>query len=140
MNNKGFTLTELLAVIVLITIVGSIAAFSVLSLNDDINENLFEAQKEIILKGAELYGQDNINDIIDICDDGNKCIEISIKEISSDYLDRSDECEKSKCILNDITGVSMEDDIIRIFIKNNRIYTEFVTINSCINSNNNECD
>ena len=59
MNKKGFTLSEIIAVIILISIIVAIAVPSVLSVRKRVNERLFEGKKETILVAAELYGQDN---------------------------------------------------------------------------------
>ena len=57
-NKKGFTLTELLVVIVIIGIVLTIAIPSVTIIRKRINSRLFEEKKELILVAAELYGKD----------------------------------------------------------------------------------
>ena len=59
-NNKkyGFTLTEVLIVIVIIGIILTIAIPSVIAIRKKINVRLFEAKKDEILVAAELYGRD----------------------------------------------------------------------------------
>lgn len=57
-NKKGFTLTEVLIVIVLIGIVISIAIPSITSVRRRMNERLLEEKKQEILIAAELYGKD----------------------------------------------------------------------------------
>ena len=48
MNNKGFTLVELLAVLVIISLVASIGTVSVRKLSSDIKENMLQNKKELI--------------------------------------------------------------------------------------------
>lgn len=57
-HKKGFTLTEVLIVIVIIGIILGIAIPSVMVIRRRINERLFETKKEEILVAAELYGKD----------------------------------------------------------------------------------
>ena len=59
MNKKGFTLTEIIAVIILISIIVAIAIPSVIAIRNRINQRILEGKKETILIAAELYGQDN---------------------------------------------------------------------------------
>ena len=58
-NKKGFTLTEILVVIVVIGVLLLIAVPSVILIRKNINERLFESKKEIILYAASRYGKDN---------------------------------------------------------------------------------
>lgn len=57
-NKKGFTLTEILVVIVIIAIVLAIAIPSIIAIRRRINERLLETKKSQILVAAELYGKD----------------------------------------------------------------------------------
>ena len=59
MNKKGFTLAEVIVVIVLISIIIAIAIPSVIAIRNRINERLLESKKDAVLVAAELYGQDN---------------------------------------------------------------------------------
>ena len=56
---KGFTLAEVIVVIVLISILIVIAIPSIIAIRNRINQRLLESKKETILFAAELYGQDN---------------------------------------------------------------------------------
>lgn len=57
-NKRGFTLTEVLVVIVIIGIVLTIAVPSVILVRKRINKRMFEEKKSLILVAAELYGKD----------------------------------------------------------------------------------
>lgn len=59
MSKKGFTLTELLAVIAIIAIITLIAVPSIIAINRRMNERMFESKKELIISSAELYARDN---------------------------------------------------------------------------------
>ena len=56
MNKKGFTLTELLVVIALISIIVLIAVPSVVSISKRINKRVYNAKIQEIVTAAELYG------------------------------------------------------------------------------------
>ena len=57
-KKKGFTLTEMLVVIVIIGIVLTIAIPSVIIIRKRINARMYEEKKHLILVAAELYGKD----------------------------------------------------------------------------------
>ncbi len=131
MNNKGFTLIELLVVFVIIAIVGSIAVIGISAIRNNINENSFESKLEVILEGAKRYGEDNINSITNICSslvDGDYCLDITIIDLlnhDSNYLTSDEVCDNSVCIINDVTKENINNNIITIYVKNNRVYAKY---------------
>lgn len=60
-NKKGFTLVELLAVIVILGILTAIAVPSVLGISKKIKENMWESKLKTIEVATELYIEDNKN-------------------------------------------------------------------------------
>lgn len=102
-NKKGFTLTEVLIVIVLIGIVISIAIPSITSVRKRMNERLFEEKKQEILLAAELYGKDK-----DISTDTIIYVHtlLSEKYINKDIDYNEDNCTgdntENGCIINPI--------------------------------------
>ena len=63
MNNKGFTLVELLGVVVLLAVITTIAVPSIMSISHNIKEKMLETKLDLILEDAKLYGQDRISTI-----------------------------------------------------------------------------
>ena len=57
-KKKGFTLTEILVVIVLIGVIMAIAIPSVVEVRKRINKRLLSEKKQEILVAAQLYGND----------------------------------------------------------------------------------
>ena len=57
-KKSGFTLTEVLMVIVIIGIILAISIPSVVYIRKRINERLYENKKQMILIAAENYGRD----------------------------------------------------------------------------------
>jgi len=115
-NKKGFTLTEILIVIVIIGIVLAISIPSIIAIRKRINERLLENKKDIILVAAELYGQDNAiytDTIIHVYDLINeKYIEPDIKQNSSNC---SGEYTENGCVINPVDDSSLNNE--RILIK-----------------------
>ena len=62
-KNKGFTLVELLAVIVITAIIITVAVPSVLTFSENQKKNLYCSKVDTIKKAAQLYGEDNYDSI-----------------------------------------------------------------------------
>ncbi len=131
--NKGFTLVELMAVLVLIVIIASIGYAGITAVQRNINQNLWEATVEEIETGAVKYGQDNLNvlNTNETCNiDGSEtrnCIEVTVEFlINSNYID-TDEVDDSEkeIITNNVTGEIVNDNIVCIYLENNRVYAEY---------------
>jgi len=117
-GRKGFTLTEVLTVIILISLVVAIAVPSVISINKRINKRLLEGKKEVILAAAELYGKDNNQRFMD-----NEFI-ITVGElIEEGYLDVDTEKNNSNCsddygcVINPVDKTSLNN--VNILVKQN---------------------
>ncbi len=82
-EKKGFTLTELLVVIVIIAVVAAIAVPSIILINKNINKRLYDNKVEMIEAAAKVYATDN-PDIF-----GEQLtVKIYVGElINNDYLD-----------------------------------------------------
>ena len=131
--NKGFTLVELMAVLVLIVIIASIGYAGITAVQRNINQNLWEATVEEIETGAVKYGQDNLNALNnnETCNiDGSEtrnCIEVTVEFlINSNYID-TDEVDDSEkeIITNNVTGEIVNDNIVCIYLENNRVYAQY---------------
>ena len=59
MKKKGFTLIELLVVIAIIAILSVIIVPSIITVNKNVNERLYQQKKESIISAAELYASNN---------------------------------------------------------------------------------
>lgn len=114
-NKKGFTLTEILIVIVIIGIILTIAIPSVVAIRKRINERLFEAKKDEILVAAELYGRDKglttdtIIYVYTLIDTGYINSEID----ANDSNCKGEHTEKG-CVLNPVDDSSLNNEKILI--------------------------
>ena len=66
MNNKGFTLVELLAVIIVLSLLALLASTSITNIVKDSKNDLYNTQIEIIKAAAETWGSDNLNKLPDV--------------------------------------------------------------------------
>ena len=88
MNNKGLTLIELLATLLVLAIVATIVSTNITGIIKEKREKTNAYQENIIPEAAESYVADSINDGNDVCETS-----ISVSTLIQDgYLD--DEYEK----------------------------------------------
>lgn len=139
MNTKGFTLVELLAVIVVLALIVSISFYSINRVRQNSLTDILETKISQIEQAAILYAQDHPEILTDSCDvDGkhfdNYCKVVLVGDIldagsyfNSDTLTT----EGNKVdLINDLTGNSMRQDTVQIYRNNNRIYAKMLDINS----------
>lgn len=142
MNNKGFTLVELLGVIVVLAIVISVAFFSVNKIREDELRRIVEVKIGQIEQAAILYSQDNPSILTESCvvDDvyyDNYCKVLTVRELinaGGNYFESGtltqDESGNYEDLINDWTGKSMLDDTVQVYRKNNRIYSVMLEVKS----------
>lgn len=83
LNNKGFTLIEVLAVVVILSIIMAIMVPSVNSIMKKNKEDNFNNLQNSIISAAKVYISDNRYDIVvGECDSDNKANITSIGEVS----------------------------------------------------------
>lgn len=85
LNNKGFTLVELLATVVILLAISTVAITSISASIDRQNQKKDEATKKIIVSYGRLYLEEHINT--------DSCVEVS--ELKSKYGLEDDVWKKS---------------------------------------------
>ena len=122
-NKKGFTLIEILCVIVLIGILSVIATISIVNLSSKSKENLYCAKIELIENIAESYGikyeleLNNSNELYN----GYKSLKIKV----STLVDAGKlEPDKKNDVINPKDNTIMNDIDIVLYLKNNQIKAE----------------
>ncbi len=65
MDKKGFTLVELIAVIVVLAVIIALVAPSLLNTSSAAKEKTFRTKTELMENSAVIYGQDNYRSIVD---------------------------------------------------------------------------
>lgn len=101
MNKKGFTLVELLAVIIILSLLALIASTSVTKVVRDSKTDLYNTQIELIKAAAEAWGADNLYKL----PEANTCKFMTLYDLKSYGLIDPD-------ITNPKTGELFSDDMI----------------------------
>lgn len=143
-NKNGFTLVEILAVIVILSIVATMATFSVMKTRENSMKKLLNTKIDELEASAILYGQENQSSLEGTCTVDNEeykfCKLVTVKElIDNDYYTTSEENRNNKKdLINNVTNKSMLCDEIQIYKNNNRVYAKAINIKS--NDENNVCN
>lgn len=82
MNKKGFTLVELLAVVVILSLLALLTSTAVTKLVSDAKEDLSKTQINLIKSAAELWGADNLDKL----PDSGKCNYITLSLLKNNGL------------------------------------------------------
>ena len=139
MNKKGFTLTELLAVIVILGLITIIATTSIMGALNNAKEKMLEDKKNNIITAAINYVQNNnvslnSSDCIKIEGNYDRCKTLTIQELlDKKELESKDRDNK---FYNDVTGKDMALDEVTVYRMNNRLYAKV----TCMPSNDEVCD
>ena len=72
MKKNGFTLIEVLAVLVILSIIMSIGAISVINIRNNSYKDLLETKKQNLEAAAIVYGQENPDVLKDKCEIENE--------------------------------------------------------------------
>lgn len=127
MNKKGFTLVELLAVLVLISLLMGLAIPGINKISSNMKKRSFNEKVKLIESSAVLWGQDNKTRLqttsCNIDDNKVPCYKIEIKELlNENYLDSDN---NSGDIINPIDNSSMKDYCVYVYKENKRVYAQY---------------
>ena len=138
MKKNGFTLVELLAVIVVLSIIVGIAIPISLTVSRNIKKNMFCKKIKMIEEAAINYGQDNYS----LINSGSEGTVIRISDlVLNGYLkkDVKDANVGSGAIISPIDNKSLDNFQIKLYINNNISKNRIRAV--CIeNDCNNLCD
>ena len=135
MNKKGFTFIELLAVLILISIVILIAVPSIKYADKKLHEKSYKTKSELILNAAKEYG-DDYKEIILYSSYGTvytdpssgatyPSVTITVRDLLNNGYVTKDNDIKENDILDPRNDTSMLDKSITVYIKNNRAYAVY---------------
>lgn len=102
-NNKGFTLTELLATIVILAVVVLIATPAVIGVSNLIKNNMWDSKRKLIEQSAKLYGEDGntgCKQIKELCNNG--------------YITPDEGLTKDQCLENPKDGTKLGGHYVKI--------------------------
>lgn len=131
MKKNGFTLVELLAVIVILALLITIAVPNIIGISNKIKKNMFCEKVSSIESAAKLYAQDMYSD--DAVSGSNEVIlasDVTIKDLIDDgYLKKDDDkCDFNTvyCIKDPRDNSQMDYNYIQIYTKNKRVYARYL--------------
>ncbi len=121
-NKSGFTLTEVLIVIVIIGIILAIAIPSIVLIRKRINERLLDNKKQLILVAAENYGRDK-NFIQDTTIYVYTLIDSKYinAEVDKGYGSCTSGHSDNGCVLNPVDDSSLNEERILIKVTGNSV-------------------
>lgn len=137
MSKKGFSLVELLAVIVILGVVMTIGSISIATVRQKIDKNMFENKIEFVIQAGKNWGNNNKAELIEagnvkemtiadlIADGVLKTEELEVKDESSYICGKEIEKDGKKfchVITNSIDGSVVNNLKIKIHMKHNRVY------------------
>ena len=126
MNKKGFTLIELMAVIVILSVIALITTPIVINVISNVRNELSNEQKQIIENAARMWGVKNLS-----VDDNNNPIKNSevINSITINNLKKDGFLEKKD--IKNINEDEMDNAGVCISYDNQFIYEFTKNINEC---------
>lgn len=127
-NKKGFTLVELLCVIVILALISVMATTGIIALSSRSKENMYCAKLEMISSIARDYAvkyEYELNNSTELFN-GYKSLKIKVNDLINSGKLENDKDDK---VINPIDESSLNDKEIILYLKNNQI-------NAYIDSNN----
>ena len=143
LNNKGFTLIEVLAVIVILVIIVSIAIPNISASLDRQSCTIMENRAELIESAAQFYVSDNRGTIKTKLGTGQKC-KISTDQLKPEYITADDLKDNdgntfSGYIIYDITNAATAGETYTFCINDLDGNTATTATDNCGINTNNSC-
>ena len=145
MNNKGFTLVEILAVITIITLLTIVAVPSAMTFQENMKRKMFCSKVETVERAGRMYGNDVMETIKGdkiperMCSvitetSSSACQFITINALlSKGYLKKEVNAVRKdgdKKIYDEFydprNWVSMKNDYVVVYVDNERVYAKYV--------------
>lgn len=126
MNKKGFTLVELLAVLVLISLLMGLAIPGINRISNNMKKKSYNQKIKLVESAAELWGQDNktrLQTDTDCSSEISKCKKITIADLIKDnYLDSDN---NSGNYINPKNDKDMKNCEVFVYKQNKRVYAKY---------------
>ena len=133
-NKNGFTLVELLAVIILLGVIVAIAAPNILGVFNQNKKNLYCTKIAILETDAIKWGEDNLSLLPTIS--GSQTYEsadftIKVQRLIDDGITRVDDPDTAS-VLDPRDDSSLNNVEIKVYLKNNKVYAKIPSaLNIC---------
>ena len=122
-NKKGFTLVELLAVIVILAIIIGIGITASMTISNKSRDKMYETKIEMIEKAATLYVQDKPS----VLNENGGLVTVK-KLLDKGYLKKDNE---DGTVRNPVDNKSLNNCSLKVTRKNNRYVAEIIDTNEC---------
>ncbi len=124
--NKGFTLVELLAVIVLLGLLATIAVPSAIGISNSIKKKMYCEKVDMVISDAKRWGDNHLSQL------SNDCYKsLTVKDLVNQGI-TSKEDHEDFYVENPFTGDAMDDNVVGIYLMNNRAYAFFIETNTTL--------
>ncbi len=122
---KGFTLVELLAVIVLLAILAIVAVPSAFKIAYNSKKNMYCEKVDMILQNAKSWGDDHSSQLKKTVT-SNCYVTVTVDYLVEEGIIKRENETKGQYIVNPVTNNSMDDIKIGLYLKNNRAYAFYI--------------
>ena len=140
MNNKGFTLTELIVTIALLGVVMAMAFPAITRLQTENQKQVYETYEKVLLNGAKLYVDKYGRDLWDGFVSTPTCVKITYEHLRYEDLIKEFSGKKGEEVYSDKTVVyatKLNNSVtymVNLVVKNNRnniVYNSDEKVNDC---------
>ncbi len=131
-SKKGFTLIEILAVIVILGIIATIGTINIMKIRNDSYQDLLDTKIQNLEAAAIVYGQENPAELTSSCTVSevqySYCTMVTVERLINGAYFKSTETNSAGAVdlINNVTNESMLQDKIQIYRKNNRVYAKYI--------------
>lgn len=135
MNKKGFTLVEVLAVIIILGVVMTMGSIGIGAVKNKIEQNMFEKKITFVISAAQTWGQDNkeslttpqYRTVVQLIDSGTLETEETYIQDDASYTCSTKKPSidgKTHCyvIENNVDGRPINNLPVKIYMRHNRVY------------------
>lgn len=127
-KKKGFTLVELLAVIVILGLIAVIAIPNSMTVSDGVKKNLYCEKVDLLLNDAKRFGNDHLG-VLRQAGNQNCYIPVTIEYLVNKGIIKKEQ-DHAPFITNPYDNSSMDGKTIGIYYKNKRAYAFYMESDS----------